>query len=1249
LVDLALRAQFHRARARWLGVALTRDLAASLGLFLASALLAFHLDCRLVLSPQVRVVWGSATLCLVTLLAAGGLWRALRRRPDDRAVALGVERRYPHLRERLLSAVELGRLSEPERGRYSGELLSAVQAEAQEAARGLDFRRGVSWEEARPVLAACGLLATLATLHVALAPAAVAAWWERMLYPGAGIPVFRKTRVWIAPRSALLLRGGDLDVAVTTEGRPVQQAVLHFRAGGGRWARVALQPPFHHRLQDLADQTEYYATAGDGQSDRGIARVTDPPSVVGLRLRYQFPRYMARPDETVTGISGPLTVPLGTRVDLTAAASKPLRSATMEGGSRSLPLAVQGTTLLGSTTLWTDTTFRLRLRDADGFEGRAPQTVEFHALPDAAPEVRLDQPVTDMDVVADAVVPLRVTASEDHGLHRLWLGADISRQGSSSSPPSGSEHPTPNTQHPSRNTWPLANGAATRRSMEAQARWNLEEMALRPGDVVVYRAEADDFDDLRGPNVGRSVEQRLRVIDRAEMERRLAEGWEEWDRELAQLQASQDAARAAVQAARTPAALAEAEQLQRELAPRAEDLSARAQSLAQMARINRMASETTLARQEAAGAALAEIARQAMPAAADRIRESAARPSARAEAEALQAEISRRLAALRRQVQSESDLEALARRAEELARAQEELQGRARRLLPETLGRAPSELSSGQRGELFGMSRAQGSLREATGQFEGALGRAARAALPPAVAAARLMRERAVPERQGQAVEQITGNRLARAAAGQQTIAADLRRIAALLRQPPEVARGASARQEALRRAGRQLDQLMARHAEVMRQTNAQPDAAASRQLSRQERALRQGASRLQQQLRRQGVSSQAMQEAARQMARAEQQLGQGAPRQAQSPQRSAQEAMREMARRLQEAQGQGREDTLAARLGRELGELAQRQGGISQGMERANQAPDQRSTAGRLAPRQEAVSRSAQGLERRMPSETFRSAMGQARAAMHRVLESLRQGQASPSARSASRQAERLLRQMARALEEQRGQPGANSRAQGAPGGQNGNNAPNTRELARRLADLRLLRSMEQGLRDETTEAEGQEAGREQRLRDLAGQQGGTRRMTDRAASGLQRFPGVGRRVGEAAGAMGQAQQGLQQGSGGAETQGAQGTAVMRLTQAIGQGQQQLQAMARAGAQPGSQNGPQQARRGQQPALDSIDVHGTDEGGPRSLLPTGRRGFGLLSPGDQQALRQGAREKVPADYADLIRRYYNALSERAR
>ena len=547
----------------------------------------------------------------------------------------------------------------------------------------MDFRRAITWNEALPAFAVCAVLSTGALLHLALAPAAVAAWWGRMLYPGADIPVYRATRVRVSPRESLLLRGGDLEVAVLTEGRAVDRAVLHFRVGASSWTSIALAPPFHHRLQGLSETTQFYATAGDGQSDRGIARVVDPPAVIGLRLRYHFPAYMGRPDQLLSGVSGVLSIPAGTRVELAMTASKPLHTATLEFGNRSVLLQPDGAQVSGAVTLWSDTRVRVRLQDTEGFAGAAPQTVEFHAVPDAAPVVQIEQPAGDEDVVSDASVPLHVTAADDYGLHRLWITHRLEAASAAAA------------------QLPLADGERTRRGLDARARWNLAALSLRPGDVLLYRAAADDFDDLSGPHTGQSAEQRLRIVDRAEMERRLADGWAEWDQQLAQVIQEQTAARSALLAARTPAALAEAERRQRDLAPRADDLSRRAGELAEMARTNHLAAEATIARQERAGGELGQIATRAMPAAADLIRESASQPGRRAGAAALQMDIERRLAALRRQAQPDTDLEALARRAEELARAQAELEGQSQRLLPQTLGMNLGEVAQAQRGSLM--------------------------------------------------------------------------------------------------------------------------------------------------------------------------------------------------------------------------------------------------------------------------------------------------------------------------------------------------------------------------------------------------------------------------------------------------------------------------------------------------------------------------------------------------------------------
>jgi hypothetical protein len=239
------------------------------------------------------------------------------------------------------------------------------------------------------------------------------------------------------------------------------------------------------------------------------------------------------------------------------------------------------------------------------------------------------------------------------------------------------------------------------------------------------------------------------------------------------------------------------------------------------------------------------------------------------------------------------------------------------------------------------------------------------------------------------------------------------------------------------------------------------------------------------------------------------------------------------------------------------------------------------------------------------------------------------------------------LLDQMARALQsdENNAQQG-----EGQQGGQGGN-SPDARELQRRLADLRLLRSMEQGIREETGERDQQPPDSPERREGvgrLSQRQGNTRGLTDRAARALRRFGDLSRRVGEAGGFMGKAHEGLQQGTTGDPTQQAEDEAILRLSQAIQQAQQMAQQMGGRGQggrqQPGSQPQGQSS-----PAIDSMPVLGNGAGGARRLIAPGGRGFGPLSPREQRSLRDGWREKIPPDYADLVNQYYRALSRQRR
>src|SRR5436190_1221887 len=110
MAQLALDRKLLGVRDHWRALLLAEGCLWAGAAFAAAFLACFHLDRLFVLSVEARMAaW--AVLLLLSALTAGlaGLLPAMRSR-SPRWLASAVERRYPHLRERLLAAVELAGL-----------------------------------------------------------------------------------------------------------------------------------------------------------------------------------------------------------------------------------------------------------------------------------------------------------------------------------------------------------------------------------------------------------------------------------------------------------------------------------------------------------------------------------------------------------------------------------------------------------------------------------------------------------------------------------------------------------------------------------------------------------------------------------------------------------------------------------------------------------------------------------------------------------------------------------------------------------------------------------------------------------------------------------------------------------------------------------------------------------------------------------------------------------------------------------
>ena len=253
---VTLQRKLAAARQWWRLTRVLSGLTWVLSLVVLLALICYHSDRLLVLSVHARENWriGIALTAGLTLLLA--LAQPLLRKLSDQKVATEVERRFPILRERLLTTLDLmpafsgahgaSNHSKPYAHAFSEQMTTALAQETQQVASDLNFKHAVSLRPLRN--GALTLIFTLALLflHVFFAPEAFATWLRRMSDPHADIPPYAKTRVQVIPDVTFLPRGEGTYVTVKTWGDPVERCVLRVHQDGEdpkNWTDVELKNP----------------------------------------------------------------------------------------------------------------------------------------------------------------------------------------------------------------------------------------------------------------------------------------------------------------------------------------------------------------------------------------------------------------------------------------------------------------------------------------------------------------------------------------------------------------------------------------------------------------------------------------------------------------------------------------------------------------------------------------------------------------------------------------------------------------------------------------------------------------------------------------------------------------------------------------------------------------------------------------------------------------------------------------------
>lgn len=530
-----------------------RDVAALAGVAkLAIALVLFSavfflVDWLFLLSVAARVCLLLGGVGAAVWVAKTELWDPLRRRRDEITTALEIERRFPDLRDRLISVVQLSEAAEG----VSPVLLEKLEAETARMTAPLNFADVIDWRFFRRILLVCVLMLGAGFFSAVVFPQYVAATFRRMFFGDARYPSLTQIALRSAPLR--LVQGDDWKLELGLSGKIPSAVTLKTRtvspaAAGSehKWASVPVRPIIGYTyglvLEKVQDPFEFQVFAGDAWTEPAVVTVLVPVAVLDPLVDAVPPAYSGlKPvkDAPVVGAA----VLEGSTVTVKVPVTKPLAGGVLSvTGEASVPVKPQGETLTGVASfvaLYQAQTsgvagvalaarngaigFTVKVKDRDGLNNSEPLALySLRVQKDLPPKVVIVSPGSDRLSVPYAEWKIACEATDDYGVRKAWLvwdvfpteAADAKESGSSSE--SGSSGESGGARAPR----PLRSGRAEIPIAADAVQWSgvatLDMVAAKaaPGETLFVWVEAVDArGETREDARGRSQVIRLSVVD----------------------------------------------------------------------------------------------------------------------------------------------------------------------------------------------------------------------------------------------------------------------------------------------------------------------------------------------------------------------------------------------------------------------------------------------------------------------------------------------------------------------------------------------------------------------------------------------------------------------------------------------------------------------------------------------------------------------------------------------------------------
>jgi hypothetical protein len=426
-----------------------------------------------------------------------------KRYPRDEALASKVGQRVPSILDRLLNALQLGKLLRDNREGYSHDLaLEAVDR----VARDLEFvdlrsvERNVGIKRAAKIM--IGAVLVTAVAYIA-GSGTLSASLHRVSNPSKDFPRPLPFQLLVTPGDTKALKGDTVQVKIAVQGRMPAKIRLFTQADSRKEADdynllADRDSVFRFALGPVRESMKYWAESGPVAAGPYRLTVRERPFIRNLQAKVIPPAYSKLPVTFSEANVGDITALKGSKVELFVETNMDLAEGWMEIEAADDSLARQnldvlGNRLHGSFTVMDDFEYRIRMADPEGITDRDPIWYRVTGLLDRDPSVRIIQPPGDVEITEQMLLPLLVEAEDDFGISRMALRY---HRASIADPEDLSLD-----DYDSRTlAYKVDDDGLTR----CDELWDLSPMDLLPEDEVSFYVEVWDNDQVTGPKSARS-------------------------------------------------------------------------------------------------------------------------------------------------------------------------------------------------------------------------------------------------------------------------------------------------------------------------------------------------------------------------------------------------------------------------------------------------------------------------------------------------------------------------------------------------------------------------------------------------------------------------------------------------------------------------------------------------------------------------------------------------------------------------